>query len=439
LTCLPAAAQGVIDLIMPGANDDLRETVKAASLLIGSRKDTGRDGQDILAAARADYGRILGALYAQGYYSGVISIRLDGREAADIAPLDAPAAVDRIAIRVETGPVFRFGAARMRPYARGTKIPPAYGDTRIAYATAITDAAGAGIEGWRQLGHAKARVADQQITADHRRARIDAQILLEPGPRLRFGTMMATGYERMVPRRLHKIAGFPAGEVFDPDKAARVADRLRRSGVFRSVILREAEKPNPDGRLDFTLTVVEEAPRRIGFGAELSSFEGLSVNGYWLHRNLLGGGERLRFDAGIDGIGGQTGGEDYRVGIRIDRPATLTPDTVGFLQARAERKTEEDFNSDSLTLGLGFTHTFSDALTAEIGLEYASSDVTDATGRFRYRQASVPLSVTWDRRDSKLDATTGFYVAGTARPFLGFETTGDGARISALLPQLQPE
>ena len=31
-----------------------------------------------------------------------------------------------------------------------------------------------------------------------------------------------------------------------------------------------------------------------GFGAEISSLDGAGVSGFWLHRNLFGGAERLR-------------------------------------------------------------------------------------------------------------------------------------------------
>ena len=76
----------------PGADDGMRKMLLGASLLqsdVGSGKTS--DPAEVLAAARADYGRLVGALYDQGHYSGVISIRLDGREAANISPLGPPA------------------------------------------------------------------------------------------------------------------------------------------------------------------------------------------------------------------------------------------------------------------------------------------------------------------------------------------------------------
>ena len=139
--CRPAGALDRVELTAPGADRALLDRLRAASLTIAAERDKTTDSQTIFAAARADYARLIGALYAEGYYSGVIQILIDGREAAEIAPLDTPESIGVVSIRVTPGPIFRFERARMRPYARGTRLPPAYGDTRPAYSTAIVDAA----------------------------------------------------------------------------------------------------------------------------------------------------------------------------------------------------------------------------------------------------------------------------------------------------------
>src|SRR5690606_5369172 len=295
-----------------------------------------------MAAARADYGRLLGALYGEARYSAVISIRADGREVADIAPLDDPQGIGTLEIVIEPGPAFTFARARMKPYAPGTDLPPEYRDRQVARSSAVKAAAEAGVAGWRNVGHAKARVAGQQIVADHASATLDSQILLEAGPLVRFGRLNMSGYDRLEPRRLAKIAGFPNGEVFDPDALDVMAERLRRTEIFRSVVLREAESLGPGDTLDVDL-VVEELPlRRFGFGADVSSFAGASVSGYWLHRNLLGGGERLRIDGAIDGLGGQLDFIEYSLGARIERPATPSADTTTHIQAEFSRSSLVD-------------------------------------------------------------------------------------------------
>lgn len=412
----------------PGASDDLRKKLEGASLLLSAEDEKTTDPQTLFASARAEYAHLVGALYAEGYYSGVISILIDGREAADIAPLDAPKQISQIAVSVTPGPQFTFSAARMKPYARRTVLPRDYRDTLPAKSTAIVAAADAGVDGWRNLGHAKAAVAGQSVVADHRTHLLSSEILLEPGPRLRFGTLRVTGNERMRLERIIKIAGFPEGEVYSPKELETVAKRLRRTGVFSSVALTESERVGADGTLDVDLALTEDKLRRFGFGAEVSGSEGLDLSGYWLHRNLLGGGERLKFDAALTRISGQDSNMGYDVGVRIDRPATPVTDATAFVDLRVQRLDLADWDVDRQALTFGLTRVFGDTLTAEVSVAYANETATDNIGSLHYKSLSLPVALTWERRDDPVNAKGGFYLQAGITPFLGFSSTGSGAQ-----------
>nr|MCU0803216.1 BamA/TamA family outer membrane protein [Paracoccaceae bacterium] len=270
----------------------------------------------------------------------------------------------------------------------------------------------------------------QAIAADHRDASLSADVTLDPGPRLRFGALTVTGLDRMSERRTRKIAGLPEGTVFSPDELDRAAERLRRTGVFASVVLAEdAEITAPD-LVGITATLTEQRRKRYSLGAEVSSFEGLKLSGYWLHRNLLGGAERFQIDTAITNIGAQASGVDYALGITLDRPATLTADTSLGLNARIAHVDDTDYRADSLTFGFGFTHIFSPELTARVGLQYSYLNGSDDAGSFLNRNLALPLGLTWDRRDSRTDATRGFFLDAELKPFLGFGTTDSGLRMA---------
>lgn len=110
----------------PGAPEELRESLRSAALTPGATKKAEASTQEILTAARADYARLLAVLYDAGYYGGRISIRLDGREASDIALLDAPTRLQKVQISVAPGPAFVFGQAQIAPLARQTVLPPEF-------------------------------------------------------------------------------------------------------------------------------------------------------------------------------------------------------------------------------------------------------------------------------------------------------------------------
>ncbi len=155
----------------------------------------------------------------------------------------------------------------------------------------------------------------------------------------------------------------------------------------------------------------------------------LNLTGYWLHRNLRGGAERLKIEGAVTNLGAANSGVDYSLGATLDRPATLTPDTTVGLKFKIAHLDEVDYLSDSVVGGFTASHIFSDTLTARAGLEYTWSDVTDDAGQTIFRHLSLPLGVTWDKRDNPLDAMKGFYIDAAATPFLGFSSTGSGAQL----------
>ncbi len=425
-----ALAEQRVEFTVTGGDGDLRSALQQSSLVMQTRAEKSYTAQDMFAAARADYARLLAALYAQGRYSGVVRILVDGREAASIAPLDAPDRIGTISIQVDPGPVFRLSTARVAPLPKRADLPPEFITGRVAASGLISEAATAGIDAWRKLGHAKAAVATQSVIANHPARTLAVDIRLAPGPVLRFGPLAIQGAERMREQRVRRIAGLPVGEVYSPDDVRRATDRLRRSGVFRSVSLVEDDAITAPDRLGVTAVLVEEKRRRYRFGAEVATDTGVALTGQWLHRNLLGGGERLTIDGAISNLGARNSGVDYKLGIALERPATPGPDTTARVALDLAHVDEADYAADSVDFGLTFVHYFSDRLTARAGITYSYIEGRDSVGTFRYRNLSLPLGATWDRRNDARNATRGFYLDAELKPFLGFGTTGSGARLT---------
>ncbi len=430
LFAMPAATLDRLNISVAGGDEELTDLVRGASLLLSQKAQGQTDPQDLFAAARADYGRILNALYGRGHYSAVINITLDGREAAGIAALDAPSSISQIDVRVEPGPLFRFSAATIAPLARKTDLPPGFRAGQPAESGLVADALDASIRAWRDAGHAKAALDAEDIVADHANATLAANLRLNPGPKLRFGPLVIEGEQRMRERRIRKIAGLPEGEVFSDRELTLAATRLKRTGIFSSVTLTEDEQITAPDLLGISATVVEQKPRRYSVGAEIASLDGLALTGSWLHRNLLGGGERLKLEAAITNIGAGSSGVDYSFGVTLDRPATLTPDTTAGLTFSIGHLDEVDYYADTLEFGVAFSHIFSEKLTGRAGLLYAYQEGRDPGGDFNYRNLSLPVGLTWDRRDVPTNATRGFYIDAEVKPFLGFGTTDSGARVT---------
>jgi len=425
-----ASAFDALTFRVAGGGDTLERDLHGVSLAVAARGDDTLDAAEVLASARADYARLLGALYDNGYFAPVISIRVDGREASTLQPLDAPASITQIDIAIEPGPLYRFGRADVGPVARRTELPEGYRSGAPAGTTVIRNAAIAAVDGWRAEGHAKADVSGQSIIANHSSQTLNAEVQIAPGPVLRFGDLIVTGNDRTREGRVTKIAGVPKGEQFDPKTLSDAADRLRRTGTFRSVRLVEAEEPNADGTLDIGVELVEEKKRRFGFGAEVASNEGVTLSGFWLHRNLSGGAERLRFDFEVAGLLGDTGGVDYTLSAEGRRPATYGAATDLILDAEIFFLNEPEFTSRGLSFGAGLERRVRDDLTIGIGAKLAASTIEDTTGTTDYRHLYFPITATLDRRDGPLNSTDGFLADVEVAPFVGFNGSEAGTRLT---------
>ena len=431
LSAISATAQEVtLTIETDEPINGLRPVLRTASLAMGLRDDPDAVAQDYVAAARADYRRLLTGLYAEGFYGGQVSIRIDGREASGIPPLDAPARINTVEITVVPGPRFGFGRAEVAPLPPGATLPEGFATGQIARSGRISAAVSAGIDAWRDDGHAKAEPIGQQITARHANSEIDARITLAPGPRLTFGRLMVTGNSDVRPNRIRAIAGLPEGAVFSPAELDAAANRLRRTGAFASVTMVEGDA-QPDLTLPVTAQVDEQTPRRIGAGAELSTVEGLTLSAFWLHRNFLGGAERFRVEGEVTGIGGATGGIDYALGLNFNRPASFGPLTDIYANLRVERVDDPGFFIDQATVELGFSRQVNDSFRWEVGVGLLAAEVEDDLGARSYSFLTFPATLEWDRRDSPLDATSGQYLQAELTPFVSLEDGGTGARLYA--------
>ncbi|WBU52934.1 autotransporter assembly complex family protein [Paracoccus sp. SCSIO 75233] len=418
-----------LQFVIVNGDEDLRRPLRGASLVAGALDEQRATGQDILAAARGDYARVLGVLYDEGYFSAIINITLDGVEAANIAPLDAPDYVGQVVVSVDPGPRFEFGRADLGPLAPGTQPIDGYAVGKPAGTGIIKRATSRAISDWRDASHAKARVAADEIIADHNVSQLESRVDLNPGPAVTFGRLQATGNERLSTRRMLKIAGYPEGELFDPEKLDTMRKRLRRSGVFSAITLVEAETLNPDNSMDVALTVVEQKPRRLGAAFEISSVDGAMFSAYWLHRNLLRGGERFRVEAQISDVSADTDEQDYSFGVRIDRPATLSADTTGYIDLNLSEDNEPDYYERKVEFGIGFNHIESERLTGDFALKYTLSKINYGDGYYEFSTISLPTKVTWDMRDQQNNAKSGFWLSGEVTPFVGLEDTGSGAQL----------
>lgn len=424
-------------LVITPAEHETTETLKSSSLLLNLATEELPTGQEVLAAAQADYARLVGSLYDAGYFGPQISIRINGIEAARIPAIRAPAIVNSAEIQIDPGPKFIFGSTRVGPLADGTQLPEGFEAGSDASTSVIRATADAAREGWRDLGHAKAEIGEQSITAQHRANALDVALTVKPGPVLVFGDLVITGETAVREERIRAIAGLPTGQRFSPEELDRSRNRLQRTGTFRSAALFEADEV-VNGTLPIEARITDRLPRTFGFGAELSSEDGLTLSGYWQHRNWLGGAERLRFDTEISGIGAGANGVDVTFALRFDKPAVRGPDVDLYALAQADKLDERHFSANRLVFEVGLVNQKPRNYTYSYGVGLVFAEATDAFGDRNYALLTFPGVATYDDRDNPVDAKTGYFAELSLTPFLATSESAHGIRSTLDLRGYRP-
>jgi len=412
-------------------NDTVEGAVRNASSLVADAEEPASGSAGLLAKARADYGRIVAALYNEGYYGGTVNIRVGGVEASTLAPdvnLPDPVAVD---ILVTSGPLFHFNSVTIVNQAPPTGDPGdfvdppstrGFGAGEVARSSVILTAEQLAVAAWQEQGFAKAAVVGRNVVADHATRTVDVTVTVNPGAKAAFGPVMVRGTERMDPEFVRRQTGLVVGQEYDPDDVERAQKRLDRLEVFRAARLEAAQAVGGDGLLPYDLIVQELPGRRFGVGATYSTVDGLGVEGYHLWRNLFGQAERLRLDAKVAGIGFPVETEefDYFFGATFTKPGIFNPDTDFIASISAERTVYPNYTEISVGGRAGISYILSDQITLEGGATFERNRFEDDFGTRDFSTVGLYGNAIYDGRDDKVDPTEGFYVAANVEPFYEF-------------------
>ncbi len=408
--------------------------VKNASQLFADKSKPASGAAGLIAKARGDYKRILAAMYADGRYGGSISITIDGREVSSLLPDVALKEPAQVTITVDAGSQYLFSHAGITNRAPEPVDPKdkveqpesvGYKAGEIARSSSVIRAERLAVEAWRHQGYPKARIAERQVVADHAAYGVESQIVVDPDRRAVFGPLQVQGTARMDPDFVAYMTGLQPGQEYDPKALDRAQKRLSRLEVFRSARFEEGENISREGVLPMTLAVQEQPLRRIGAGASYSTVDGAGVETYWLHRNLFGKAEKLRFDARVAGIGAQSydpADYTYTLGVSFTKPGVFTPDTDFVTALTGKREVLEAYTQTTALASAGFTHIFSDQLSGKLTADVAKSRFEDDVfGTRDFLTAGLNASVLYDGRNNKANPSRGVYIEGVFSPFYEFE------------------
>ncbi|WP_273757470.1 autotransporter assembly complex family protein [Bartonella sp. AU55XJBT] len=440
-----------VDIVTPpGAPLEGIKIVKSVSSLFADKEKASASSSGLLAKARSDYRAILSALYADGRYGGIISIKINGLEAADLSPLTQLPAQSNIVITINAGPQYVFSIADIDKVAppekrKAHKMPTieelGYKVGAIAKSDIILKAEKWAVEGWRQQGYAKAKIIKSEIVADHAALHIEGRIVVDPGQKAHYGPLSVRNISkkpRVDSAYIAWMTGLKPGQKYDSDALAKANERLARLGVFRAINICEADTINPDGSLPLMLIVQERKPRRFGVGGSYSTLDGAGFEAYWMHNNLFGHAEVLKIETKISGVGSNKKRSynfknfDYLFGGTFIKPGVLTPDTDLRSELKIQQDVLENYTTKAIKGKLGITHIFNSNLSGQAAIEVSNGYSRDIYfGNRNFTTISFPTGLIYDSRNNKFNATKGLYGEVLIEPFYEMRFSNFVAKVTA--------
>ena len=418
----PLAYTVTLDLRGEGG-DDLKDKLLAASALERGKGKPVSGSVGLISLARSDFEQVLGALYEDARYGGVVRISLAGQKLEELAPDTdlKPFEPVAVAISVEPGPQFRFGDVAVVNEEGRQFDAAAYGlvPGAVAGSSVILSAESRVVSALRELGHPLAKVTSRDVVADHDRGELDVTLQVSAGPVAPFGETSVDGASEVDADFIAYMAGVEPGKTYNPKDLDAATKRLKALDVFSSATVRGRDKLNPDGSVPVDVSVSERKFRFFGAGATFSSTDGGGLEAYWGHRNLFGRAEKLRVEGSISRLGNTGEYEDltYRGALLFEKPGVLGPASKFSSRLVVAQENPDAYRRFSVNAFAGISRELTDKDTVSVGVdvEYARLTDTFATGRNTLTVA-LPIEYVRDARDDRLNPTSGYRFLIAAEP-----------------------
>lgn len=409
-------------LTVSGADGTLQKTLQSGSLLIATERNPPSGTVGLLSRARQDWKNLVGLLYQEGYYAGLVFIEINGRRIEQIRVTDNLAAPAEVGITIQAGPQFRFGSITIAG-ADGIDTDRIAADTglvsgEIARSEIVFETETAITRELGRSGHPYPEIADRTIVADHAGNVVTVTIRARSGPLARFGRTEVRGARQIDPDFIAYVADIPAGETYSTALLERRKKRLSEIEALASVSLRPAETLDADGTVPIIIEISERKRRVIGAGGTWSSVDGFAVNAYWKHRNLFGRGELFRVDLGL---GRLTETTDYRdldanFGLLLSQPGFFGPATRFDTSFAALQEHPDAYRRRAVIARAIGIYKPTPEWELSGGLTGELSDIDDAVGSERYGLISIPLTAAYDNRENHLNPTGGIHARMGVEP-----------------------
>lgn len=155
----------------------------------------------------------------------------------------------------------------------------------------------------RNRGFAGAEVLKGYTILTERPHNASAHYEIDPGPRMRFGTIEVIGAQKVDSSVVRRMLTFRSGDVFSSAALLQSQRNLFAQEVFRHADIRELRDPfSTDTLVDVRVQVNEGDIHRVRTGAGVSTAEYMNLEGRWTSRSFQGGARKLEVSGRVTNL-----------------------------------------------------------------------------------------------------------------------------------------
>ncbi len=361
--------------------------------------------------AQDDLGRLNAVLRSEGYYDGEVGFRLVSGDSGTTVYLD-----------VETGQRFDLRSfsisydgvpPRRAPHAiadlGAVRGQPATGRLVLSLQAQVLDTL-------HNNGYPFAEISSRDARAILETHGLDVDLNVALGPMVTFGSTNISGLTRIDQSFVLERITWQAGEPFSRQKLRDTHTGLEGTGLFGSVAVNAADTANAAGQLDVNIEAAERAPRTVGVGLRFGTSEGAGARAYWEHRNILGRGENLRFEA-------QAAEIHQELSAQLRQPGFLRPNQQLITGLSVFNTVAESYDETGITGSIGLERQLDEDWLVHGRVEVRASLVDEGDVRRDTRLLQFPTGASYNSSNDVFDPDAGARLSLVITPSIGSSET----------------
>lgn len=268
-------------------------------------------------------------------------------------------------------------------------------------------------------GYAFAEIQRPELVIDHAGRAGDLDIVITPGGKFVFGSVVMKNTALFGPEHAQLIARFDEGDLYKQSDVEDFRRALIATGLVSTVNVEAVASENNPGVVDLAATVTPAPPRTISGALGYGTGEGLRSEVSWEHRNFFPPEGLIRL-TGVLATQEQSGSITYRRNNFRRRDNVLNGQVAlsNIDNAAFEARTF----SVSANLERQSNLIFQKKWNWSAGVELLASQERDidgdnqTTSRETFFIGALPATLAYDGSDDLLDPTTGFRLSARISP-----------------------